>query len=310
MFVNINEKFEAISTENIVGYINEIIKSPGQILLLILDIIIVIYLARKAVKLVKDTRTGQIVRGIIFLIAITLLTGLVGLDILNYILTFIMTYGVIILIVVFQPELRRALEQLGTSNISKFLGFDKGLAIKSKENVYKIVSAATEMAEKNTGGLIVIRRDIKIDDILNTGIPMNSDISAQLIVNVFAPNTPLHDGALVISDGKIAAAACMLPLAGEKHVSRKLGTRHRAAIGMSRESDALVVVISEETGKISVAKDGTLYADLDSETLKKILIKNLILEIEKTDIDEETEEIVAKHRKEKKNKKKSKASEE
>ena len=120
-------------------------------------------------------------------------------------------------------------------------------------------------------------------DIIATGVQVNAEVSPQIIVHLFSPNTPLHDGAIVISDNKIAAAACMLPLANDKDIAKELGTRHRAAIGMSKESDALVVVISEETGKISVAKDGHLFADLDEETLKKILLKNLIVEENKNE---------------------------
>ena len=183
------------------------------------------------------------------------------------------------LFIVFQPELRRALEQLGTTNkLSRFLGIDKDLNTKIKENLYKIVFAAVDLAKAKKGALIVIEREIKIQDIKSTGIIMNSEISPQLLVNIFEPNTPLHDGAVVISDNKIAAASCMLPLAYDKDIARELGTRHRAAIGVSKESDAMVVVISEETGRISIAKDGTLIADVREDVLKKILIKNLINE--------------------------------
>ena len=128
------------------------------------------------------------------------------------------------------------------------------------------------MSKTKTGALIVLEREIKIKDIVSTGILMNAEISPQVLVNIFTPKTPLHDGAVVISDNKITAAACMLPLASDKDIARELGTRHRAAIGISKESDAIAIVVSEETGRISVAKDGTLYADLKEETLKKILI--------------------------------------
>ncbi len=125
--------------------------------------------------------------------------------------------------------------------------------------------------------MIVIERDIEIKDIIATGVAMDAEISPQLLVNIFVPKTPLHDGAVVISGGRIKAGACMLPLAGDKDIARELGTRHRAAIGISKESDAIAIVVSEETGKVSIAKDGTLIADVKEETLKKILIKNLII---------------------------------
>lgn len=144
--------------------------------------------------------------------------------------------------------------------------------------IYQVVIAATEMSKAKTGALIVIERDIKIKDIIDTGIYMNSEISPQLLVNIFVPKTPLHDGAVVISDNKIAAAACMLPLSNDQDIARELGTRHRAAIGMSKQSDAIAVVVSEETGRISIAKDGTLIADVKEDVLKKILLKNLIIQ--------------------------------
>jgi diadenylate cyclase len=190
-----------------------------------------------------------------------------------------MSYGVIMLIIVFQPELRRGLEQLGTTNkFSRLFVADEDTNSKRKENIYKVAIAAVELAKQKKGALIVIERDIRIQDIISTGIALNSEISPQLLVNIFEPNTPLHDGAVIISEGKIAAASCMLPLADDKDIARELGTRHRAAIGISKESDAVVVVVSEETGRMSIAKDGTLIADVREDVLKKILIKNLITE--------------------------------
>ena len=190
-----------------------------------------------------------------------------------------MTYGAIILIVVFAPELRRSLEQLGTNKFKNFFGVTtKSLENKTKETVYMVAIAATEMAKKRIGALIVLEKDIKIQDIISTGIAINSEVSPQLLCNIFVPNTPLHDGAVVISENKIAAAACMLPLSEDQGISKELGTRHRAAIGISKNSDSIVVVVSEETGKISIAKDGTLIVDVNEQTLKKILLKNMILE--------------------------------
>ena len=245
----------------------------------VIDIIIVLFIIYKAFSLLKGTRALQLLKGIVVLVILTFLSRFFRLTILNYILTSVMSYGVIMLIIIFQPELRRALEQLGTTNkLSRILGIDKDLNAKKKENVYKIAIAAVELAKQKKGALIVIERDIKIQDIVSTGIIMNSEISPQLIVNIFEPNTPLHDGAVIISDNKIAAASCMLPLADDKDIARELGTRHRAAIGISKESDALVVVISEETGRMSIAKDGTLIADVREDVLKKILIKNIINE--------------------------------
>ena len=265
-----------INVQEIFEYLKTLPQEPIKIVTLILDLAIVIFLAVKLVQLIKGTRALQLLKGIIFLILITIASGIIELNVLNYILTSFMTYGVILLIVIFQPELRRALEQLGSNKINKFFGIDKDIETKTKENIYKIVIAAMEMSKTKTGALMVIERDIKLKDIMDTGIPIDSEISPQLLVNIFTPKTPLHDGAVVISENRIKAAACMLPLSNDKHVSKRIGTRHRSAIGMSKESDAIVVVVSEETGKISVAKDGTLIADVKEDALKQILIKNLI----------------------------------
>ena len=273
----VGQTLESFYKTQVIENFNNLLTSPLSLITTILDLVIVIFLIYKAFKILKETRAWQLLKGIAVLIIITFISGYLKLTILNYILTSVMSYGVIMLIIVFQPELRRALEQLGTTNrFSRILGIDQDLNAKKKENVYKIAIAAVELSKQKKGALIVIERDIKIQDIISTGILMNSEISPQLIVNIFEPKTPLHDGAVVISDNKIAAASCMLPLADDKDIARELGTRHRAAIGVSKESDAMVVVVSEETGKISIAKDGTLIADVTEEVLKKILIKNIV----------------------------------
>lgn len=261
---------------NVVEYIQMLQENPIRLISLMIDLAIVIFLAYKLIKMTKNSRVWQLIKGIALLIILTLVSGWIHLDILHYLLTSIMTYGVIAMIVIFQPELRRGLEQLGTNKLTKFFGIDKDLITKTKEDIYKIVIAAKELATHKIGGLIVIERDIKIGDIAETGVEINAEVSPQLLVNLFVPNTPLHDGAVLISNNKITAAACILPLANDKEIAKELGTRHRAAIGISKETDSVAVVISEETGKISVAKDGTLIADVDEETLKKILIKNIV----------------------------------
>ena len=256
---------------------NHYTQNPWSIITLIIDVFIVSFLTVQIVKILKGSRAMQLAKGIIFLLLITWLSSIFNLKILNYILTTVMTYGVILLIVLFQPELRRALEQLGSSNkLTRYFGLEKDIISKTKEDIYKIGIAVMELSKTKTGALIVIERDIRLKEIISTGITINSEISPQLLVNIFTPNTPLHDGAVIISENKIAAAECMLPLASDGNIARELGTRHRAAIGMSKESDAIIVVVSEETGKVSIAKEGTLIADLKEEALKKILISNII----------------------------------
>ena len=307
MVINLGMNWENFYKENIVAYIKSLQTNPFELITLILDLAIVIFLIYCFFKIVKGSRAWQLIKGIALLIITTWVSGLLNLKILNWILTGIMNLGVIAIIVIFQPELRRALEQLGTNKLTRFFGIDKDLSTKTKEDIYKVVIAATELSKGKTGALIVLERDIKIQDIIATGIPMNAEVSPQLLVNIFEPKTPLHDGAVVISGNKIAAAACVLPLADDKDIAKELGTRHRAAIGISKESDSIVVVVSEETGKISVAKDGTLIADVREDVLKKILISNIVTKrftVEKKERRHRLKEIREKMRKEKKEEKK------
>jgi len=274
---NIGDMLNNFYDQNILSYIRLWQQYPIKLVTLIIDISIVIFLAYQLLKIVKDSRAWQLVKGIAFLIIATAVSELVNFRVLNYILSNVMEWGVILLIIIFQPEIRRALEQLGgTNRFTRFFGFDKDIITKTKEDIYKVVIAVYELAKNKTGALIVIERDIQIKDIIATGIPMESEVSPQLLVNIFMPKTPLHDGAVVISNNKIAAAACMLPLASDKDIAKELGTRHRAGIGVSKESDSIAIIVSEETGKVSVAKDGTLIADVREDVLKKILISNIV----------------------------------
>lgn len=294
MVINLGMNWETFYKDNIMSYIKSLQENPFELITLILDLAIVIFLVYCFFKVVRGSRAWQLIKGIVLLIIATSISGFLNFKILNWILTGIMNLGVIAIIVIFQPELRRGLEQLGTNKLTRFFGFDKDVSTKTKEDIYKVVIAATELSKAKTGALIVFERDIKIQDIIATGIPMNAEVSPQLLVNIFEPKTPLHDGAVVISGNKIAAAACVLPLADDKDIAKELGTRHRAAIGISKESDGIVVIVSEETGKMSVAKDGTLIADVREDVLKKILISNIVTKrftIEKKERKEKAKKI-------------------
>lgn len=276
MFDNINEQMSV----DFIPFLNDLKSNPFHIVTLILDIVIVGFLIYELVKFMKNTRVWQLIKGIAFLVIATLLSEWLNLKILYFILSTIMTYGVIALLIIFQPELRRGLEQLGSNagTFAKLFGIpNKEEKDKTKEDIYKIVIAVEEMSKSHTGALIVFERDIKLKDIIDTGIIIDSQISPQLICNIFVPNTPLHDGAIIVSNNRIASAACILPLANDKDIAKELGTRHRAAIGISKDSDAISVVVSEETGKVSIAKDGTLIADISEDALKRILLKQLIV---------------------------------
>ena len=274
---NIGNILNNFYEQNILTYIETFKQYPVKLISVALDLAIVIFLFYSLIKITKNSRAWQLLKGIAFLIVAQWLSNVLNLTILNYILSAVMNWGVILLIIIFQPEIRRALEQLGTNKLTRFFGIDnKDIATRTKEDIYKIVIATSELAKSKTGALIVIERDIKIKDIISTGIIIDSEVSPQLLVNIFVPKTPLHDGAVVISNNRVAAAACMLPLASSTDIAKELGTRHRAAIGISKESDAIAIVVSEETGKVSVAKDGTLIADVREDVLKKILINSIV----------------------------------
>ena len=189
---NIGVVLNRFYEQNILTYIQMYQEYPIKLISLILDIVIVIFLAYELLRIVKDSRAWQLVKGIAFLVIATALSGLLKLHILNYILSTVMDWGVILIIIIFQPEIRRALEQLGgTNKFSRFFGFDKDIITKTKEDIYKVVIAVYELAQKRTGALIVIERDIQIKDIIATGIPLDSEVSPQLLVNIFVPNTPI-----------------------------------------------------------------------------------------------------------------------
>ena len=195
MVINLGMNWENFYKDNILSYIRSLQENPFELVTLILDLAIVIFLVYCFFKVVRGSRAGQLIKGILLLVVATWVSGLLNLKILNWILVGIMNVGVIAIIVIFQPELRRALEQLGTNKFTKFFGIDKDISTKTKEDIYKVVIAANELSKSKTGALIVLERDIKIQDIIATGIPMNADVSPQLLVNIFVPKTPLHDGA-------------------------------------------------------------------------------------------------------------------
>ncbi|NLY42383.1 MAG: TIGR00159 family protein [Clostridiaceae bacterium] len=242
----------------------------------IIDISIVAFVVYKLIKLIRETRAEQLIKGIVILLVVTQLSEWLKLNTINFILVNTMQVGVVALLVVFQPELRRALEQMGRSRFGNMFNFEEYDSENDINAVIEEISKAVQTLSQNRiGALIVLERDTKIGDIIRTGVTIDSVISAELLVNIFVPNTPLHDGAVIIRKNKIKAAACFLPLSQNQNLSKELGTRHRAALGISENSDAVVIVVSEETGKISIALDGDLTRNLTIEILKKALNKTL-----------------------------------
>ena len=261
--------------DNFAGYIG--FKDPLSILRAVIDIGIVSYVIYKLIILVKETRAWQLIKGILFILAATELSKLLGLRTINFILQNTLSVLAIGAIVLFQPELRRGLEQIGRSRFKDIFNLDEtNSRIQTTALIEEIVKACTEMSKTYTGALMVIEKDTKVGEIINTGIQLDSSVSAELIMNIFTPNTPLHDGAAIIRDNRIKAAACFLPLTDNPNLSKELGTRHRAALGITEVSDSIAIVVSEESGKISFALNGGLTRNLTSDTLRKALNKNLL----------------------------------
>ncbi|HOM03150.1 MAG TPA: diadenylate cyclase CdaA [Acetivibrio sp.] len=243
----------------------------------IIDIGIVSFVIYKLIKLIRETRAWQLIKGILVIVFAARISELIGFKTLSFILRLTIEYMAIILVVLFQPEFRRGLEQLGRSRFRNLLSFEEeDRTIKVKSLIEEIIKAVTEMSRTFTGALIVIERETKLGEIINSGIGLDSNVTSELLINIFTPNTPLHDGAVVIRDNKIKAAACFLPLTENSNLSKELGTRHRAALGISEVSDSIVVVVSEESGRISVALNGGLTRNLTPDTLRKALSKNLL----------------------------------
>ncbi|MFU0831355.1 MAG: Diadenylate cyclase [Oscillospiraceae bacterium] len=251
-----------------------------------LDILLVTFVIYNAIKLVRETRAGQLVRGILILLVVWILSYWLNLFLIRSIINYLFQFAFIAVLIVFQPEIRRALEQIGRSGIRAGKGWNFGLNFvsseeeerlqKSRKAVNAVVDAAVQMSRQKTGALIVFELKTKLGDIIDTGTIVEAMPSAQILCNIFFNKAPLHDGAVIIRDGMVYAAGCILPLTKNDNVSIELGTRHRAAIGMSENSDAVIVVVSEETGQISVVTNGTITRNYTRETLNSEL-ENLVL---------------------------------
>ena len=235
----------------------------------IVDILIVTFVIYNGIKLVKETRAVQIIKGILILVIATLVANWLGLNAIGYLLANTMQVGVLAIIIVFHPEIRRVLEKMGTSTVGSIFGSNNEI-----EDVADAVCQASQyMAEHKIGALMLLERNTKLGDIMKSGTALDAQISPQLLINIFMSNTPLHDGATVIGGNKIKASACFLPLTQNNNFSKELGTRHRAAIGVSEIADCISIVVSEETGKISIAMDGELKRGVSVEELRNTIIR-------------------------------------
>ena len=247
----------------------------------ILDMLVVAYLIYKLAHLMKETRAAQLVKGLVVFAAAYLFAFLVQMQTVLFIMKYLLENGLILLVVVFQPELRRALEQIGRSKLpmgifSAHTDSEEVLRMKWQKAISSVCESASSLSRTQTGALMVMEQQTKLGDIIKTGTVIDSDPSMELIGNVFFPNSPLHDGAMIIRAGRLYAAGCFLPLSTNYEISKQLGTRHRAALGMSENSDAVIVVVSEETGYISVARNGELKINLSIDQLRKMLEEEIL----------------------------------
>lgn len=249
-----------------------IIKSFSNISLWsVLDILVVSYIFYKGYMLIKETRAEQLLKGIVLIVVLIPISYLLKLDMLYFILNKTLTIGVLSVVIIFQPEIRRALEHLGRS------AFDDMHGVRDEELVHKVIEeisiAAENLSESKTGALIVIEQTTGLNEVMGAGTLLDAVVTSSLLENIFVVNTPLHDGATIIRNNRIWSSGCVLPLTNNININKKLGTRHRAAIGLSEISDALVVVVSEETGIISLAINGKITRGYDKERLQKVLTR-------------------------------------
>lgn len=241
---------------------------------IVVDITLVWYVLYKLIMLIRGTKAIQLLKGIVIVLGVRMASLIFDLQTLKWLTGQAILWGFLVIIILFQPELRRALEQLGRGSLFSRVGKSEEESI--EKSIESIVESCKYMAKRRIGALITIERETGIDDYAETGIPIGGKLTNQLLTNVFTPNTPLHDGAVIIRGSEIVAAACYLPLSESPFIATDLGTRHRAAIGVSEETDAITVIVSEETGDISCTKNGELRRDINEDVLRDYLYENLV----------------------------------
>ncbi|WP_213335711.1 diadenylate cyclase CdaA [Enterococcus casseliflavus] len=241
----------------------------------VLDVIVVWYLVYKLIQLVRGTKAIQLFKGVGLFIVLRFLAGIVGLKTLSWLMDQVITYGVIAAIVIFQPEIRRGLEHLGRSS---FFKTSKNEKRRDEVLVQALDKAVQYMAKRKIGALITIERTTGLEEYIETGIPLDADVTVELLINIFIPNTPLHDGAVILRDDKIAVASAYLPLSESPLIPKEFGTRHRAAVGISEVSDALTIIVSEETGDVSITLNNRMLTELSRQEYLDVLNRELVPE--------------------------------
>ncbi len=242
----------------------------------VIDILIVAFLLYRLMRFLRNTNAQKLLYGLIAVIMILELSDVMHLYVIHYILEAVMQVGILALVVIFQPELRKMLEQFGSSKIARFLT-SRGVQPSTTDTaIVQTIEAVNSLSWTKTGALIIFQRNDPLTAIINTGTTINADVNAELLKNLFYNKAPLHDGAVIIADGRIAAAGCILPLSSKQNISKDLGTRHRAGLGQSENYDSISVIVSEETGGISLAEGGILKQHLAPETLERLLTAKLM----------------------------------
>ena len=250
----------------------------------VLDILLVTFIIYMCIKLIRDTKAIQLAKGFILILILFGIVKLLNMEVSSYILSMVFSNLLLVLVVIFSPEIRHVLESVGRSSVTKFTLFsltnndDLIKNDKAKNMINAVCRSCSEMSDEKIGALIVFEKETLLGDIIETGTLVDSEISPEMLGNIFFPKAPLHDGAAVIRNFRLCAAGCILPLTKTNDISSSLGTRHRAAIGMSEQSDAIVVVVSEETGAISVAEKGNLRRDISDGDLREILTGQFVNE--------------------------------
>jgi len=254
------------------------LQSLGQTLSVwdIIDILIITFLIYRILSFMRKTSASSVMKGLLIILLVAGLSTQRNMSVLSYLLRQVMQMGIILIVVLFQPEIRKMFEQMGASKIS-FMFRKRGRFESIEAGIENVLAASEAMAKSNTGAIVVFEREVGLNDYAVTGTRIDAQSSPDLIQNIFYPNSPLHDGALIVRDGRLLAAACMLPLSNNVNLSRELGMRHRAGVGISERSDAVVLIVSEQTGTISVAVDGMLKRHLSKETVEKLLKKELVM---------------------------------
>lgn len=246
----------------------------------LLDIIVVWYFIYKLIMLVRGTKAVQLLKGIIVIAVIKLISWYIGLRTVSYIVDLVINWGIVVMVIIFQPEIRRGLEHIGRGSLLRRTNN------KTNEQQNKMITALDTaiqyMSKRRIGALITLQMNTGLEDYIETGIKLDADVTGELLINIFIPNTPLHDGAVIIRDGKIAVAAAYLPLSESNLIPKELGTRHRAGVGISEVTDAITIIVSEETGGVTITKNNELIRDLTREDYLKLLNSQLLVPEENT----------------------------